>query len=121
WLVLPWLPGAEHSVDVLRCDALLAGVVRTKRSGSYEQVAWSCPRLTAMSAALLDALDVSPLGNVQWRELDGSPVLLEVNPRPSGGLHRSGRALGVDLLWAAIRLVWQGDSGLAGTPLSMAD
>jgi hypothetical protein len=121
WIALPWLPGAEHSVDLLRGSSLQASVVRTKRPGSYEQVAWSCPTLTSMSSQLLAALEVAPLGNVQWRELDGSPVLLEVNPRPSGGLFRSGAALGVDLLWAAIRLVWEGDSGLEGTPRALAD
>lgn len=121
WIVLPWLPGAEHSVDMLRSSTLLASVVRTKLASSYEQLAWSDPALTAMSSRLLAALDVAPLGNVQWRELDGSPVLLEVNPRPSGGLFRSGEALGVDLLWAAICLVWQGDSGLTGTPLALAE
>jgi hypothetical protein len=121
WIALPWLPGAEHSVDLLRSTSLLASVVRTKLPSSYEQVAWSCPTLTSMSSQLLASLDVAPLGNVQWRELDGSPVLLEVNPRPSGGLFRSGQALGVDLLWAAIRLVWQGDSGLAETPLALVE
>jgi ATP-grasp in the biosynthetic pathway with Ter operon len=123
WLALPWLPGVEHSVDVLRSveDGLLAGVVRTKRDSSNEQRAWADPDLTAMSEALLAELGVAPLGNVQWREYAGQPALLEVNPRPSGGLFRSSRALGVDLLWAAIRLAVCGDAGLTGTPLSLAD
>jgi hypothetical protein len=123
WIVLPWLPGAEHSVDTLRSrdGRLLASVVRTKQDSSYEQVASADPVLTAMSAALLDDLGVSPLANVQWRDQAGSPVLLEVNPRPSGGLFRSSEALGVDLLWAAIRQELVGDAGLGDTPVTLAD
>ncbi|MDX6255203.1 MAG: hypothetical protein QOJ11_1537 [Frankiales bacterium] len=122
WLALPWMPGKEHSVDTLRCPTgnLLASVVRTKQSGSYEQVASADPELTAMSAALLEDLDVAPLANVQWREIDGDPMLLEVNPRPSGGLFRASDALGVDLLWAAIRLLTHGDAGLRTVPLAPA-
>ncbi|MDX6205236.1 MAG: hypothetical protein QOF39_1293 [Frankiales bacterium] len=123
WLVLPWLPGAEHSVDALRSrdGRLLASVVRTKRDSSSEQVASSDPRLTTMSAALLENLAVSPLANVQWRDQEGSPVLLEVNPRPSAGLFRSSQALGIDLLWAAIRQEVLGDAGLASGPVALAD
>ena len=122
WIMLPWLPGAEHSVDALRSrdGRLLASVVRTKQDSSYEQVASADPLLTSMSAALLDDLAVSPLANVQWRDLGGSPVLLEVNPRPSGGLFRSSEALGVDLLWAAIRQELLGDAGLGPSALAMA-
>ncbi len=122
WIALPWMPGAEHSVDALRSPAgeMLASVVRTKQSGSYEQVASADPRLTALSEVLLDDLDIMPLSNVQWREIDGEPMLLEVNPRPSGGLFRSSEALGVDLLWAAIRLTVRGDAGLGPTPLQLA-
>jgi hypothetical protein len=123
WLMLPWLPGAEHSVDVLRSrpGRLLASVVRTKQDSSAEQVAWADPQLIAMSAALLEELAVSPLANVQWREQAGVPVLLEVNPRPSGGLARSSHALGVDLLWAAIRQEVLGDAGLGHVPLALAE
>lgn len=118
WLMMPWLPGAEHSVDVLRSRTgrLLAAAARTKLGGSREQVTSGSPALVAASERLLDALDVTPLGNVQWRELDGAPVLLEVNARPSGGLWRSAEALGVDLLWAAIRQELAGSAGLAHVP-----
>lgn len=118
WLMMPWLPGAEHSVDVLRSrdGQLLAAAVRTKLGGSREQVTSGDPALVAASEQLLDALEVAPLGNVQWRDLDGAPVLLEVNPRPSGGLWRSAEVLGVDLLWAAIRQELAGSAGLPHTP-----
>jgi biotin carboxylase len=113
WLVLPWLPGVEHSVDILRSTTgPLASVVRTKHDTSYEQTAWYDAQLALMSEALLADLGVAPLGNVQWRESDDGPVLLEVNPRASAGLYRSSLALGADLLWAAMRLVLTGDAGL---------
>jgi hypothetical protein len=123
WLMLPWLPGAEHSVDVLRSrdGRLIASVVRTKQDRSAEQVASSEPRLTAMSTALLDDLAVAPLANVQWRDQAGGPVLLEVNARPSGGLFRSSEALGVNLLWAAIRQEVLGDAGLGDVAVALAE
>ena len=118
WLLMPWLAGPEHSVDLLRArdGRLLAGAVRTKLPGSREQVTTGDAALLEASTQLLAALEVAPLGNAQWRELDGRPVLLEVNPRPSGGLWRSAAALGVDLLWAAIRQEVNGSSGLAVVP-----
>ncbi len=119
WLLMPWLPGPEHSVDLLRSrdGRLLAGAVRTKLSGSREQLTSADEGLLASSAQLLAALDVAPLGNAQWRELDGQPVLLEVNPRPSGGLWRSSAALDVNLLWAAVRQELTGSAGLAHEPM----
>jgi hypothetical protein len=103
WIALPWLPGLEHSVDVLMPQQVAA--VRTKADGSRLQRAAHDDDLVEASVTLLGGLGVAPLGNVQWRELAGERVLLEVNPRPSGGLYRSSQALGVDLLAAALGLV----------------
>ena len=115
WLVLPWMPGDEHSVDALLdpAGALVAAAVRTKADSSRLQHAWHDRDLVDSSAALLSALSVTPLGNAQWREHEGERVLLEVNPRPSGGLYRSSAALGVDLLAAAVRQLLTGHSGIA--------
>lgn len=115
WLVLPWMPGEEHSVDALLDPAgvLVAAAVRTKDDSSRLQRAWHDPDLVDSSAALLSALGVTPLGNAQWREHEGERVLLEVNPRPSGGLYRSSAALGVDLLAGAVRQLLTGHSGVA--------
>ncbi len=117
WIVLPWLPGPEHSIDALRSrdGRLLAACVRTKSPATHEQVARHDPHLVDLSARLLADLDVAPLGNVQFRERSGLPVLLEVNPRASGGIYRSSAALGVDLVWAAIRAELLGDAGVTET------
>jgi carbamoylphosphate synthase large subunit len=122
WLLLPWMPGVEHSVDALSAPdgRLLAGVVRSKRDGTYEQRAWHDPQLMDASTRLLRELGVAPLGNVQWRVHEGRTALLEVNPRPAGGLYRSSAALGADLLWAAIKLELDGDAGLGPVPLTLA-
>lgn len=123
WIVMPWLPGAEHSVDVLRSrnSQQRAAVVRTKTEGDRRQVAHHDAAMVADSYALLDALDLSPLANVQWRELEGgTPVLLEVNPRASGGLYRSQAAIDIDLVWAAIRDLRCGDAGLGPAPVGLA-
>lgn len=121
WLVLPWMPGEEHSVDALLdpAGALVAAAVRTKSDSSRLQRAWHDPDLVGSSAALLSALGVTPLGNAQWREHEGERVLLEVNPRPSGGLYRSSAALGVDLLAAAVRQLLTGHCGI--TPGTVVD
>ncbi|MFD4456984.1 ATP-grasp domain-containing protein [Nocardia sp. NPDC058480] len=49
--------------------------------------------------------------NVQLRYRGGESVLLEANPRPSAGLFHTSFA-DVNLPWAAVRLLLQGDSGL---------
>ncbi|ADO08015.1 Carbamoyl-phosphate synthase large chain (plasmid) [Pantoea vagans C9-1] len=85
-IVMPYLPGPEHSVDMLvENGRVLAAVARTKigslqtleNEGPAYQLALDCAK----------ALGADGLINVQTRnDENGMPVLLEANLRPSGGI-----------------------------------
>lgn len=100
-MVLPYLSEPEISVDVLaRAGRTVAAVPRAKRGRA---------RSLHAPAEVLDAADqlvaifaLEGLVNVQFRFLDGRPVLLEINTRPSGGLYQTGLAQ-VNLPWAAVQ------------------
>jgi hypothetical protein len=50
------------------------------------------------------------LTNIQYRMYEGEPVLMDVNTRPAGGLHRLSRC-GLNAPWAAVRLALDVDPG----------
>lgn len=106
-LVQPWLEDPELSVDVLADrGTVLAARTRGKPvDGADARARWvrDDPVLAAPVAALARALELHSLVNIQFRWWRGRPVLLEVNPRASAGLHQTGLS-GVNLPWAAVRL-----------------
>lgn len=92
-IVQEFLPGEELSVDVfVRADgALVAAVPRTRdRIDSGAAVAGRTvadPDAIAIAAGVVSAAGVRGIANVKLRRRsDGTPVLLEVNPRSPGGL-----------------------------------
>lgn len=102
-MVMELLPGPERSVDCLGHDGhLVCGVVRKKNSGGepgqwiedHPAVLESCSRLT-------EHFKLTGLYNIQFKEdAAGTPQLLEINPRMSGGLAMSCMA-GINFpLWA---------------------
>ncbi|WAL70701.1 ATP-grasp domain-containing protein [Kitasatospora sp. YST-16] len=112
YLLQELLPGTEYSVDVLT-DATgrtVAAVPRSRdRTDSGIVVAGrvlDAPELSDAAERAVRALGLRGVLNVQLREdRDGRPALLEVNPRPPGGLSLS-LAAGVDLArWAVAGLL----------------
>ncbi|MEP7020327.1 MAG: ATP-grasp domain-containing protein [Pseudonocardiales bacterium] len=109
WLVMPYLPGPEISLDVLadRAGHTLAAVGRRKSRRGGTLVDDLPARRVA--EALNVAHGVSYLSNTQVRYWQGPgdretrPYLLELNTRMSGGLFQTALA-GVNLPWAALRL-----------------
>lgn len=103
WLVMPYLPGPEVSVDCLAAPGgeLLAAVGRTKH-GRRRGFTLD-PGYLAPARELVARFGVSFLSNVQFRHHRGRPVLLDVNTRPAGGLHQLSHC-GLNLPWAAVRL-----------------
>lgn len=90
-LVMEYLPGCEYSVD-LACfqGELLAGVSRRKSLTSPVQTIVDRADLIEFSSQLVAAFGLHGLINVQFKDaLDGSPKLLEINPRASGGIAMS--------------------------------
>jgi hypothetical protein len=108
-VVMPYLPGPETSVDILaRRGRTLAAVPRTKNGRL--RVIGGDPRLPGLAAELVAHFGLDGLVNVQFRSFDGRPALLEINPRPSGGLYQSALA-GVNLPWAAVQVALGQDPG----------
>lgn len=103
WLVMPYLAGPEVSVDCLAAPGgeVLAAVGRVKR-GRRRGFTLD-PGYLAPARELVAHFGVSYLSNVQFRHHHGLPVLIDVNTRPSGGLHQLARC-GLNLPWAAVRL-----------------
>lgn len=110
-LVMQHLPGTEWSVDCL-CDQgrILAGFVRAKSANS--QAISHDEALMALAGAVAAQFNLSNVVNIQFKSATpgtGSPHVLEINPRMSGGcaagalaginlpvlqlLHAAGRAL----------------------------
>jgi carbamoyl-phosphate synthase large subunit len=102
------LPGEEFSVDVLvRSDhVVVAAVPRTRdRIDSGVAIAGRTvhdEELIAAATAVAGAIGLVGIGNVQFRRaVDGTPGLLEVNPRVPGTLTLTAAA-GVDMCSLAL-------------------
>ncbi len=101
-LVMQYLPGPERSVDCLAVDGrLVRCVVRRKHDGG--QVLEHNPAVVELVRRLTARLRLTHLFNVQFRDAGGTPYLLEINPRMSGGLPFACRS-GLAFLYWAIRL-----------------
>ncbi|MBY0525727.1 MAG: ATP-grasp domain-containing protein [Gemmataceae bacterium] len=87
-LVMQYLPGPERSIDCLaQRGSLIRCVVRLKSNvPDGPQLLEANPALEAMVGRLTERLRLDGLFNVQFRDCDGVPYLLEINPRMSGGL-----------------------------------
>ena len=112
-LVMPFLDGAEVSVDVLADEwgTVRAAVGRhhNGQAASRLRSIVDDPGARRVAEALTQTHRVAYLSNTQvkyWRGPDDSaerPYLLEVNVRAAGGLFQTALA-GVNLPWAAVRL-----------------
>lgn len=114
-LVMPFLDDPEISIDCLSTPGgeLLVGIPRAKQ-GRFRTML-DDPALVDIARQLVRNFELSYLTNVQLRYRSGHPVLLEINPRPSAGLFHTAFA-GVNLPWAAVRLLLKRDAGLRLPP-----
>lgn len=103
-IVMQYLPGVESSVDCVCDDGLIvAHAVRQKSRD--RQTVFTGGREVDIARAVAAELKLDGLVNVQTKEdVDGTPVLLEVNTRPSGGVGYSAAA-GVNLPLACARMM----------------
>lgn len=115
FLVMPYLDGPEVSIDCLSAPggAMLTAVARSKQ-GRY-RLLLDDPAMTAIARRIVGHFQLAYLSNVQLRHRKGEPVLLEVNPRASAGLFQTAFA-GLNLPWAAVRLLLSGDAGPLPNP-----
>ncbi|MQY33525.1 hypothetical protein SRB17_14860 [Streptomyces sp. RB17] len=115
WLVMPRLEQPEVSVDCLTGpdSRLRLAVGRTKngrRRGFTLDERWLEP-----ARLIAEGFGLHHLSNIQFRMLGDRPVLLDVNTRPSGGLHQLSLC-GVNVPWAAVQLALGEDPGVIEPP-----
>lgn len=99
-LLMPYLSGVEISVD---CVATANGnliIPRYKTSKRYSEII-SSKRIISMCDKIVHELntnnDMNMLMNIQFKMENDKPYLLEINPRMSGGLQLSCKAIGINL------------------------
>lgn len=117
-LLMQYLGGPEYSIDcVADHGRLVCAVARRKplESGQGQTIVQD-PVLQGASAKLARAYDLNGNFNVQFREADGRPRLLEINPRMSGGIAMACLA-GPNLPWIALRGFERGYDGLEIAPV----
>lgn len=85
-VLMPYLPGPEHSVDMVVENGEVIAAVSRRKEGALQYVEQSGEafELAKLSAQIMQA---DGLVNVQTRDdVSGKPHLLEINMRPSGGV-----------------------------------
>ncbi|WP_329335470.1 ATP-grasp domain-containing protein [Streptomyces sp. NBC_01352] len=110
WLVMPRLEQPEVSVDCLTGpdNRLRLAIGRTKngrRRGFTLAEQWLEP-----ARRIAEGFGLHYLSNIQFRMFGGTPVLMDVNTRPAGGLHQLALC-GVNAPWAAVQLALGEDPG----------
>jgi len=88
-MVMQYLEGKERSVDCLADNGKLIRYVIRRKSGSAGgiQLIEDNTDIGAITERLVSLFQLNGLFNVQFRDSNGIPYLLEINPRMSGGLH----------------------------------
>jgi hypothetical protein len=110
WLVMPRLEQPEVSVDCLTGpdNRVRLAIGRTKngrRRGFTLHEQWLEP-----ARLIAEGFGLHYLSNIQFRMLGDTPVLMDVNTRPAGGLHQLSLC-GVNAPWAAVQLALGEDPG----------
>ncbi|MET7456104.1 ATP-grasp domain-containing protein [Streptomyces sp. NPDC005574] len=110
WLVMPRLEQPEVSVDCLTGpdNRVRLAVGRTKngrRRGFTLHEQWLEP-----ARRIAEGFGLHYLSNIQFRMFGETPVLMDVNTRPAGGLHQLSLC-GINAPWLAVQLALGDDPG----------
>lgn len=104
-VLMPYLPGPEYSVDILADKGEILAAVGRRKEGAIQYLVNEGSALE-LACACARTMKADGLVNVQTRnDVNGNPVLLETNMRPSGGVGYTLHS-GVNLpgLFAAFKL-----------------
>jgi len=107
-IVMPFLDAPEVSVDLLCRNGEVLIAIPRRKSGFYREFIHN-EQVIEHASTLARLLPLNHVANVQFRYLDGQPVLLEINPRPSAGTFHT-EATGVNLYWEAVKQAVTGGS-----------
>ena len=95
-MVMPYLPDEEMSVDCLRTAYGLIAIPRIKDYSRIERICFDTDLLETCEQ-VLEEFPLEQPCNIQFKYLKGTPYLLEVNTRMSGGIQMSCAATGVNI------------------------
>lgn len=84
-LVMRYLEGPEYSVDVLAQEGELAAAVVRRKQGSVQHLE-DQPGLVESARQITSHFGLSGIFNIQFKAEAGVAKILELNPRPSGGI-----------------------------------
>lgn len=84
-MLMAYLPGVERSVDVLAHRGRIVRAVARVKVGSHQVLETEGPSVE-IAAQLTERHGLDGVFNLQTKEWDGAPYLLEINSRMSGGL-----------------------------------
>ncbi len=104
-VLMPYLPGPEYSVDILADKGDVLAAVGRRKEGAIQHLV-NEGEAVALACACARTMKADGLVNVQTRnDKNGTPLLLETNMRPSGGIGYTLHS-GVNLpgLFAAFKL-----------------
>jgi hypothetical protein len=115
WLVMPRLEQPEVSVDCLtgpdnRVRLAIGRIKNGRRRGFTVQEPWVEP-----ARLIAEGFGLHYLSNIQFRMFGETPVLMDVNTRPAGGLHQLSLC-GVNVPWLAVQLALGEDPGKVVPP-----
>ncbi|CAM5417321.1 ATP-grasp domain-containing protein [Streptomyces chartreusis] len=115
WLVMPRLEQPEVSVDCLtgpdnRVRLAIGRSKSGRRRGFTLHEQWLEP-----ARLIAEGFGLHYLSNIQFRMFGDTPVLMDVNTRPAGGLHQLSLC-GVNVPWLAVQLALGEDPGKVVPP-----
>lgn len=100
-MVMPYLPGADVSVDCMETDQGRLIIPRFK-VGRFSEVKPD-PEIIRICQEIMNILHFDMPANIQFKMNGSKPYLLEINPRMSGGLQLSCLATGINVPAIALR------------------
>lgn len=120
-LVMEYLPGHEWSVDCVAKDGDLRHAVQRRKplQAGHSQTFDNNPEIAGMTDRLTRNYRLNGLFNIQFKAGAGGPKLLEINPRPSGGIGMACMS-GVNLAEAALRIFQKSGTNQLSPPETIA-
>ena len=95
-MVMPYLPGNEISVDCLKTHHGTIMIPRVKDYTRIERIHFD-DGILSICNQMFDLIPLECPCNIQFKYLENTPFLLEVNTRMSGGTHLSCEASGINI------------------------
>lgn len=89
-LLMQLCEGVERSIDCVALDGELAQcVIRSKSQEGGSQISEENAEVEQIVRGITRHYGLSGIFNMQLKDRQGVPHMLEINPRPSGGIHMS--------------------------------